>query len=281
VASLKDSILSEIDKSNKKKPSSSHTVIQSAEGLIIEQTLAKLFYLKPKIKEEAEFIRLVLSKNGFDQERSGLHASAIIASDNEFCYREQVLSLFYKMNTGEQIPIGLKRIFEEGNSIHEKWQRLFIRGNLGTADDMDRSRFKRKYDLSYTPDGAPILIGGHEYVAEIKSVNTFMFKKMHSHPSAKKQVMLYMHLTGIDRGFVLCEDKNTQEVKVFVYHMDYPVIAPYIERLEMIQKYKKDLLEKKKMVGRKCDTSSCERAKKCNMRDACFNIGMGRIKLEI
>lgn len=280
MATIRDAILAEIDESNKRKPAEHHTKIQSTEGLVIEQALNKLFYLKPKIEEEAEFVRLVLSKNGAHQERSGLHASAIISSDSEFCYREQVLSLFYKMNDGKQIQVGLKRIFEEGNAIHEKWQRLFIRGGLGGPEDMDRSRFRKKYDLSYTPDGAPIVIAGHEYVAEIKSVNTFQFKKMHSHPSAKKQVLLYMYLTGIERGFVLCEDKNTQEIKVFVYHMDYSVISPYLERLEQIQRYKKDFLENKRMVERKCSSSECERAQKCNMRDACFNIGKGRIKLK-
>src|SRR5690554_4867812 len=100
-----------------------------SEQLVIEQTLNKLFYLKPNIEEEIRFLKI---KRGADaSDRFGLHASAILAGEKEFCYREQVLSLFYKQAQGENVPIGLKRIFEEGDAIHEKWQRLFIRGGLG------------------------------------------------------------------------------------------------------------------------------------------------------
>ena len=51
------------------------------------------------------------------EDRYGLHASAIIASDEEFCFREQVLSLFFKMNQGEQLPTNLLRIFAQGNAM--------------------------------------------------------------------------------------------------------------------------------------------------------------------
>jgi len=251
---------------------------QNAESLIIEQKLNSLFYEKPKINEEAKLINLVLSKNGYNTERVGLHASAIITSDNEFCYREQVLSLFYKQRQGEQTNIKLKRIFEEGNAIHEKWQRLFIRGGIAMLQDLDRTRNIDKYNLSYTPD-AIVKIGKFTYVVEIKSVNTYQFKNMKSHQSGKKQLMFYMLLSGINKGFVLAEDKNTQEFKVFVYDYDKEVVLPFIERLEAIQTYKKQFKEEKKIVKRICDNSTCKRASKCPMRDACFNIGMGRIKL--
>lgn len=251
----------------------------SSEGLVVEQTLNKLFYAKHNIKEEARFVELVLSKNGYNSERAGLHGSAIIVGENDFCYREQVLSLIYKMSQGENIPVGLKRIFEEGNAIHEKWQRLFIRGGLGIPEDMDRSRFNKRYELSYTPD-AILNIGKNEYVCEIKSVNTFQFKHMKSHPSGAKQLQLYMHLTGIHKGFVLCEDKNSQDFKVFLYDYDAGSVETFVERLENIQIYKERFLEKKKMVKKLCDKPTCKRAGKCNMVDACFNIGQGRIKLK-
>ena len=51
--------------------------------MIIESRLNKLYYTSTE-----------------HENRYGLHASAVIASDNEFCYREQLLSLFYEMNQG-------------------------------------------------------------------------------------------------------------------------------------------------------------------------------------
>lgn len=256
------------------------TTMESTESLIVEQKLNKLFFLDKDDLEETKFILMLMQKNGQNKERFGLHASAIIVSENDFCYRQQVLSLFYKMSQGEHISPGLKRIFEEGNAIHEKWQRLMIRGKLGKADNMDVSKFASEYDLSYTPDGSSIQIGKHKYIVEIKSVNTFQFKKMTSHPSGKKQCQLYMHLEGIHKGIVLCEDKNTQDIKVFLYDYEPEIVAPYIERLETIQFYKKDLIKNKKMIKGICKDSSCKRARDCNMQEACFGIGMGRIKLE-
>lgn len=119
-------------------------------------------------------------------ERKGLHASAVIVSDDKFCYRQQVLSLFYKQLQGEQTKVGLKRIFAEGDAIHEKWQRLFIRGGLCAPLDCDYSRFDEDFDLSYTPDIICKLPANmsltepcdkwEEYIVEIKSVNTYTYK---------------------------------------------------------------------------------------------------------
>jgi hypothetical protein len=252
----------------------------TTEAMVIESTLNKLFYMKPDVHAEADFVSMVLQKNGANLERYGLHASAIIVGEKEFCYREQVLSLFYKQAQGHNIPIRLKRIFEEGNAIHEKWQRLFIRGKLGVKEDMDRSRFNSRYDLSFTPDGI-VTIAGHVYVAEIKSCNTYTFKSMTSHPSGAKQLLFYMLLTGIERGFVLAEDKNTQEFKIFVYHLDKEKVKVFVERLREIQVHKKAFIEEKSMVARcpECTSHTSKRAEKCNMKDACFNVGMGRVKL--
>ena len=87
-------------------------------------------------------------------------------------------------------------------------------------------------------------------VGEIKSVNTFQFKKQKYHASGRKQLQLYMYLTDIHDGFVLCEDKNTQEIKVYLYRFNYKEVEPYIARLEKVQYYKHRLETKGKLVQR-------------------------------
>lgn len=244
--------------------------------IVIEQKLNTLFFLPEVPKKELEMIKLQYSQKSGD--RYGLHASAILAGDKEFCYRQQVLSLFFKQHQGENIPVGLKRIFQEGTSIGEKWQRLFLRGGLGEPNDMDISQFAKEYDLSFTPD-AIITIGKKKYVVEIKSQNTFTFQKSKSHPSGQAQVKLYMYLTGIEYGFVLVEDKNNQEFKVLLEKNNPDDVERYVERLENIQLLKRKFKETKKAPERICGSSTCKRAESCPMKDACFNIGMGRIKL--
>lgn len=246
--------------------------------VMIEQKLVSLFYVKRDPEEESRFLKMLLEREGESQERVGLHASAMLASDNEFCLRQQVLSLFYKQNQNENIPAGLIRIFEEGNSIHQKWQRLFIAAGLGVPEGMDHHNFISKYDLSYTPD-AEIKLFGDDILVEIKSMNTYAFQKATGHPSGEKQLNFYLCLKKLKWGFVLAEDKNTQDFKVFIVKRDYDAAKEYIDRLVAIKEAKKYFLESHKMPKRKCKNCDCKQAQKCGMRDACFNIGMGRIKL--
>ena len=69
------------------------TKIQSSDATALEQILNRMFYLPKKPKEETAFVEHVMTRGLETEERVGLHASAIIVSDNKFCLRQQVLSL--------------------------------------------------------------------------------------------------------------------------------------------------------------------------------------------
>ena len=109
------------------------TKIQSSESAQLEKIFNKMFYCDKNIKEETKFVNQLMTRGLESTERVGLHASSLIVSDSKFCLRQQVLSLLYKQRQGEQVSVGLMRIFEEGNAIHEKWQRLFIRAGYSKA----------------------------------------------------------------------------------------------------------------------------------------------------
>ena len=263
----------------KKEADDKRVKIQSSEEKELEQKLNNLHYLDKNIEKELVFLKSVMTRGQETTERKGLHASAIILSDDKFCYRQQVLSLFYKQAQGEQVPVNLKRIFTEGDAIHEKWQRLFIRGGYAEPLDCDRTQFADEFDLQFTPD-LICNIYGVEMVGEIKSVNSFIFKKQKNHASGKKQLQLYMYLTGIKKGFVLCEDKNTQDIKLYIYDADYKQVEPYIARLEKIQYYKHRLQDKGKMVARheKCTGYDCKMAEQCPMREVCYGKKKEKLK---
>lgn len=273
----------------KKEAGGNRTKIQKSDEKDIEHLLNSLFYFDKDIPNELKFLKSVMTRGAETTERKGLHASAIIVSDDKFCYRQQVLSLFYKQLQGEQTSVGLKRIFAEGDAIHEKWQRLFIRGGLCEPLDCDFTRFDEDYDLSYTPDIICKIPRNmsltepcdewDEYVVEIKSMNTFSYKKQEHHASGRKQCQLYMYLTGIHKGIVLCDDKNTQEFKVKTYEYNPSEIAKYIRRLEKIQEYKDELVLDKKLVKRhkNCTGYNCKKAQECPMRDVCFKKSKERI----
>lgn len=240
-----------------------------------EKKLNRLFYLDKKIKEETEFIQMVMTRGQDTAERKGLHCSNVISAYSPFCLRGQVLSIFYRQNQNRDIPVSLKRIYTEGDAIHEKWQRLFIRGGYARPDQCDKTKYCDVYDLSYTPD-IICTIDGVEYVGEIKSVNTNQFRNMVKngldHESGKIQCFLYMYFTNIRNGFVLCEDKNTQDFYVRLYQYDGDIIKSYIRRLDDIQKAKKILLTKKKIPGKieACTEYGCRCALDCPMSEVCW-----------
>ncbi|MBQ0112159.1 MAG: hypothetical protein KBT03_03425 [Bacteroidales bacterium] len=258
----------------KSEAKGNRTKIQSSDAAALEKILNEMFYLDKKVDAEAEFVKQVMTRGLESTERVGLHASALIVSDKKFCLRQQVLSLIYKQLQGEQLPVGLRKIFEEGNAIHEKWQRLFIRAGYSNVDQLDVTQFNKKYRVSFTPDiicSIPQFYDGL-MIGELKSVNTFQFQKMAKHPSASKQCQWYMYLTGIKKGFVLSEDKNTQETKLEVYDYDPEVVAPFIERCEQIKKAYKRVYQEHKMVARPDDAKKqdCKRCHGCPMAVACW-----------
>lgn len=268
----------------KKEATGNNTKIQTSDARDLEVILNKLFYLPKNVEEESAFVKQVMTRGLESQERVGLHASALIKGDKDFCLRQQVLSLMYRQLQGEQLPVGLMKIFEEGNAIHEKWQRLFIRGGYSKASDLDVTQFNSKYRISFTPDiicRIPEFYDG-KMIGELKSVNTHQFRKMNRHPSAWKQLQWYMYLSGIHKGFVLSEDKNTQETKIEIYDYDVNVVSQFIDRAEEIKFRYKKAMKEHKMVKRPEDATSpdCKRCKQCALINACWKINGGGILIK-
>lgn len=256
-------------------------MIQSSDAQELAKILNNTFYLDKNIDEEAKFVKQVMTRGAETQERVGLHASALITGEKEFCVRQQVLSLLYKQLQGEQLPIGLVKIFEQGNAIHEKWQRLFIRAGYSKATDLDVTQFNKQFRISFTPDVICRIPEFHDgkMIGEIKSVNTYQFQRMVRHPSAWKQLQWYMYLTGIHKGFVLSEDKNNQDFKIEVYDFDHSVVDLFIDRAEQIKYYYKQVVSEHKMVKRPKDAINpdCKRCTNCPMKNACWNINGGGV----
>lgn len=272
------------------------TKVQSTEAKELEIILNKMFYCKKNIEEETKFVKAVMTRGLESTERVGLHASAMIVGEKQFCIRQQVLSLVYKQLQGEQNSAGLKRIFEEGNAIHEKWQRLLIRAGYAKANTLDRTRFDKEYMLSFSPDVVCRIPEFYEgaMVGEIKSVNTYQFKQMTSHPSAHKQLEFYMfelikqaklknkwNEKDYLKGFVLCDDKNTQDFKLFIYDYDPEFVLPFIERCDEVKMRYDLFMSENKMAKRHkdCTSYNCKMAENCPMKNACWNRNNGRIRI--
>lgn len=269
--------------------------VADSETQKLELILDQMFYCDHNKRWEIRFLTDVMTRGLESSERKGLHASAMIVPEKNFCLRQQVLSLHYKQLQGQQHKASLLKIFEEGNAIHEKWQRFFIRAGYSQPQWLDRTRVDEDFRVSYSPDvicKIPDFYPGR-MVCEIKSMNDYSYRTNEKHPSAWKQLQLYMFLlrkrAGVldsdspnyGKGFVLCENKNTQESRVEIYNFDKEAVKPYVDRLIQVQESDEKFLTEKKPPKRHvlCSSSDCEMAAKCPMRDACWNVGMGRVNL--
>lgn len=256
-----------------------NTKIQSSDEADLEKLLNRTFYLDKNIEKETAFVKQVMTRGLGSQERTGLHASSFIAGPADFCVRGHILSQFTKSLKRESHQVGLMRIFEEGNAIHEKWQRLFIRAGFSEVEELDLTQYDKEFGISFTPDiicRIPDFKDGVEMIGEMKSVNTYQFKKMSKHPSASKQLQWYMYLTGIHHGFVLNEDKNNQDFKIELYEFDPNIVEPFIARARKIKKYTKIFHESKRLI--KCDHgNSCKLCSNYDIKQAVRNINRNEI----
>ena len=233
-----------------------------------EQQLTKivnaLFLLPKKPEEEARFVQTVATRGLKTQERRGLHASGIIASDDKFCYRAQVLCQFYR-------------------AVHEKFQRLFLRGGLSKVNELDCTCYDKRYNLYYSPD---IICRIEEFsqepmVGEIKSMNLYSYEANKRHPTASLQLQLYLHLTALKHGFVLCENKNSQEFKIEYCEYNLEVVKPYINRLEKVRKYTAIFAKKKRLIARPagCSGPTCKKCENCIVKSTCWKLPGGGQRL--
>jgi hypothetical protein len=203
----------------------------------ITAELNKLFYLPKKPEEESAFIRHVLTR-GTGEARHGLHASDILSQYSDYSAQEAHAKLQGTHTSEEAHNVHTMRIFEHGNATHEKWQRLFVRG--GMVDDIESldSTITHSTGIQYSPDAIVNMpnvkaLYDEPFVVEIKSQTTYLFKQNKPHEKAIEQLQFYLWLHNAKHGFVLAEDKNTQEFSVEYVTSDALTkpIAHLIERV--------------------------------------------------
>lgn len=124
-----------------------------------------------------------------------------------------------------KIDPDLQLIFDDGNWRHLKWGWTFY--------DMEAVLGKEKFevismeeDVSYDPLyvagslDTVVRINGKKWVVDFKGANLYTWTDafMNNEPKVDHiwQLMLYMKARRIRRGLLMYENKNNQEVKVFV-----------------------------------------------------------------
>jgi CRISPR/Cas system-associated exonuclease Cas4 (RecB family) len=99
--------------------------------------------------------------------------------------------------------------------------------------DEDGNRIITGYkDLYEGPDNDVMIV-------ELKSISESGFNYLNRGPkdNHKRQLHLYMYLTGIRAGMLLYENKNTQELKEFIIEYDEELAKEVVEQIIMVNKH--------------------------------------------
>lgn len=132
----------------------------------------------------------------------------------------------------------LKRIFQNGDSVHERYFKYFAEMGILVAAEIDAV----KNDLIHGRLDAIITDKTKNYIVEIKSASQWTFQKLTAPQKEHMlQILFYMYYTNIPQGFIIYECKDNQTLKQF-----------YVELTEnnkkIVEDTIKELTELKKLI---------------------------------
>ena len=133
-------------------------------------------------------------------------------------------ALFYKMKGYPKEPFTptTYRKLDNGDYVHRRIMSMLLSLGIVVAAEIRIPEDK----IFHGRADAIVSIDDELYVLEIKSANKYAFEKMdRPDPAHLKQVQLYMHYFKIDRGIILVENKNDQELKEFTVHRDEKLLS--------------------------------------------------------
>lgn len=219
----------------------------------------------------------------------------------KLCPREEVLRHINKTPKPEKIDAKSRRIFDIGRAFHTlvqnewfgKWG--WLQGDWECTGCHQRQLetirpkcckncFKSEFfyhepepshpTLGITAHLDGILVnGGKKRVLELKTTHSMQFNLVSNvnrrpQDAHRKQIQMYMFLTGIKDGIILYFNKNESTVHHFDEVYDHKIVDQMLDNLAKAR----DGMRKKVVPSEKiCESKSCARAKQCPVREICFS----------
>ena len=173
-------------------------------------------------------------------------------------------SVFFKLKNAPREPLDarLMRIFERGENMHRSIFNILYRLRMGVVTEIP---IPSQEIISGRAD-AILCIGNENYVLDIKSINSMIFRKM-SAPKEENvyQVQLYMHYFNIKKGILLYVDKDQQELKEFFLDYDEALCKSLLDKFYAL----KDQVEKNVVPARLPDYPRNWQCNYCQFKDIC------------
>jgi CRISPR/Cas system-associated exonuclease Cas4 (RecB family) len=173
-------------------------------------------------------------------------------------------SVFFKFKNAPREPMDARilRIFERGENIHRSIFNILYRLRLGVVTEVP---IPSQEIISGRAD-AILCIGNENYVLDIKSINSMIFKRMQE-PKEENilQIQLYLHYFNIKKGILLYIDKDQQEMKEFFIDYDEALCKSLLDKFYAL----KDQVEKNILPARLADYPRNWQCSYCQFKDVC------------
>ena len=173
-------------------------------------------------------------------------------------------AVFFKFKNAPREPIDARimRIFEHGENIHRSIFNILYRLRLGVVTEIP---IPSQEIISGRAD-AILCIGNENYVLDIKSMNSMIFRKLLA-PKEENvyQIQLYLHFFNIKKGILLYIDKDQQEMKEFFVDYDEALCKMLLDKFYTL----KDQVEKGLLPPRLEDCPRNWQCNYCAFKDTC------------
>ena len=149
----------------------------------------------------------------------------------------------------EKINGRQKRIFDHGNITQDRYEAYFKK--MGYYEDKEVESNINDPPLHGRCDFV-LYINDKKYIIELKTINDDGFRKLDKTAKSdhEVQIQVYLNVLDIERGGILYENKNTQEVKIFTQRKSKEKWNKIVEKCKYIVELK-ELPEMKNIVHEK------------------------------
>jgi CRISPR/Cas system-associated exonuclease Cas4 (RecB family) len=184
-------------------------------------------------------------------------------------------SVFFKLKNAPREPLDarLMRIFERGENMHRSIFNILYRLRMGVVTEIP---IPSQEIISGRAD-AILCMGNENYVLDIKSINSMIFKKMQE-PKEENvfQIQLYLHFFNIKKGILLYIDKDQQDMKEFFVDYDEALCKSLLDKFYEL----KGQAEKNVVPARLADYPRNWQCSYCPYKDICKTVNGETINWE-
>jgi len=176
-------------------------------------------------------------------------------------------AIFFSFKGYKKSPLDprMSRIFQKGNRFHQDLFQLLY--TIPSIKVIATELHIPEHPYITGRADALLNVDGENYVMDIKSMNSFIFKKMENpQPENVQQVQLYLHFFNIQKGILFYIDKDRQEIKEYVVSYD-PLMVHFL-----LQNFKKlkDLIDKNEVPPKITKNWQCDY---CRFQEKCQEVG--------